>query len=195
MRPAFLTAQRRIDMYWEKDGFILRPATQEDAQAYYHTNFAPLDPEIARLTGSKSHFTREEVVNFFMQCREADDRMDFLLIAPDGKIIGESVLNEMDPKLKSANFRIAIFQPAYLQKGLGSWMIEKTLEYGFGVAKLHRISLSVFSFNPRAIHVYEKAGFHQEGILVDAAMDGNTYADEILMAMLGHDWRRQNAIL
>ena len=30
-------------MEWEKDGFVLRPAREEDAQRYYEENYCPLD--------------------------------------------------------------------------------------------------------------------------------------------------------
>ena len=53
---------------WEKDGYVLRLATLNDAEEYYKNNFNPLDPETARLTGCKPSFTRDEVVNFFKKC-------------------------------------------------------------------------------------------------------------------------------
>jgi len=37
--------------------------------------------------------------------------------------------------------------------------------YGFELLGLHRISLQVYAFNPRARHVYEKVGFIAEGVL------------------------------
>ena len=47
----------------------------------------------------------------------------------------------------------------------------------------------MYSFNPRAESVYRKAGFKREGVLRDAVMDGDTYADDILMAILEDEWR------
>lgn len=40
--------------------------------------------------------------------------------------------------------------------------------YGFERLALHRVSLQVYSFNPRARHVYDKVGFVPEGVLRDA---------------------------
>ena len=51
------------------------------------------------------------------------------------------------------------------------------------------MELDVFSFNPRARRVYEKAGFKVEGVLRDAMKDGDRYADDILMAILEDEWR------
>lgn len=181
-----MTDSERI---WEKDGYVLRLAKKEDAQEYYNNNFKPLSPEIVRLTGCKPVFTQDEVVGFLKQCVDAEDRYDFLIIAPNGRIIGESVINEIDAELKSANFRIAIFQAESCSRGIGSWAIEKALEFAFSDLGLHRVELDVFSFNHRAIRAYEKAGFKREGVLRDAIKDGDTYADDILMAILEEEWR------
>lgn len=175
---------------WEKDGYVLRPAVKEDAEEYYSGNFNPLDPQTAYLTGCKPHFTRNEVIDFFTQSIDADDRYDFLIIDPDGHIIGESVLNEIDSHIKCANFRIALFHSNQYGKGLGSWVIGKTLQFAFEEIGLHRVSLDVFSFNHRAIRAYEKAGFKHEGVLRDAGIYGGQYYDDVLMAILENEWRQ-----
>ncbi|MFR4350257.1 MAG: GNAT family N-acetyltransferase [Roseburia sp.] len=176
------------EIQFEKDGYVLRHARWEDAGYYYEQGFRELEPEIARLTGSRTDFTRDEVVGFFQKCVAADDRHDFLLINPDGRIIGESVVNEIDWEMRSANFRICIFRAADCGWGIGSWAVERTRDFAFGQLKLHRLELDVFSFNPRAKRVYEKAGFKQEGVLRDAIKDGDSYADDILMAILEEEW-------
>ncbi len=180
---------KHTDCRWEKDGFLLRPAQAGDAQAYFQQNYDPLDPELVRLTGCKAAFRREEVVDFFLRCVEDESRYDFLLLAPDGRIIGESVINEIDWALRCANFRIAIFHPDARGKGLGSWAVRMTRDFAFAELKLHRLSLDVYSCNPRAERVYLAAGFRREGVLRDAVRDGEGYADDILMALLEDEWR------
>ena len=176
-------------MQWEKDGYVLRLARSEDAEDYYRQNFCPLDPEAARLTGCKAEFTREEVVGFFLRCIDAEDRYDFLVVDPAGEIVGESVINEIDEETRSANFRVALFRSCARGRGLGGWVIAKTRDFAFGPLGLHRLSLDVFSFNPRAIRAYERAGFRREGVLRDAVRDGDGYGDDILMALLEDEWR------
>lgn len=175
---------------WEKDGFLLRPAKAEDAEAYFEQNYNPLEKEVARMTGCKEVFSREEVVSFFQKAVADDDYCFFLLIAPDGRIVGESVINEIDWEVRSANFRIAIFHQEERGRGIGRWMVEKTRDYAFEKLKLHRLDLDVYSFNERAARLYKSVGFHQEGILRDAVLDGDSYADDILLAMLEEEWRR-----
>ena len=179
----------RIHQCWTRDGFTLRPGRPEDAENYYAQNFCPLDREIARLTGSAEHFSREEVISFYLRCMDANDRYDFLLIAPDGRIIGESVINEIDPEARSANYRVCIFHAEECGRGVGSWMVQTTRDFAFGELGLHRLSLNVLSINPRAERVYRKAGFRREGVLRDAVRLDGAYVDDILMAMLEDEWR------
>lgn len=185
----------KLDCSWEKDGFRMRPARMEEAERYYEQNFNPLDPETARMTGCKAAFSREEVLSFFRSAVESPDCCLFLVFAPDGRMIGESVINEIDFALRCANFRIAIYRSAERGRGIGSWMVQTTRDFAFEVLKLHRLSLDVFSFNTRAEQVYRKAGFQREGVLRDAVLDGGQYADDILMSMLEEDWKRLKGLL
>lgn len=180
---------KKLDRTWEKDGYLLRLAQAEDAEQYYCQNYQPLDPEIARMTGSKIWFSREEVIPLFRRWAEEENRYFFLLMGPEGNIIGESVINEIDWKLRSANFRLGIYRANQRGKGLGTWMVETIRDFAFGQLGLHRLSLDVFSFNPQAERIYRKAGFRQEGVLRDAVLDSGVYADQILMAMLEEEWR------
>lgn len=180
----------KVSKTWEKDGFILKIANKDDAEDYYIQNYNPLDKEVARLTGCKEVFTKAEVLSFFNKSIEDDDRYLFLVIAPDGRIIGESVINEIDFDLRCANFRIGIFHSTERGKGIGTWVVETTRDFAFEELKLHRLELDVFSFNPRAEKVYLKAGFKREGVLRDAIYDGKNYADDILMAILEDEWKK-----
>ena len=173
----------------EKDGYLIRLAKAEDMENYYEQNYCPLDKEVARLTGCKEVFTKEEVTSFFLKSIEEDNRYFFLVISPDGRIIGESVINEIDWDLRCANFRVGLYRMDERGKGIGTWVTERTRDFAFEELKLHRLELDVYSFNPRAEKAYAKAGFKREGVLRYAVMDGYTYADDILMSILEDEWR------
>lgn len=173
----------------EKDGFVIRLAKAEDAADYYEQNYCPLDKEVARLTGCKEQFAKDEVTSFFLKSIKDDDRYFFLITAPDGKIIGESVINEIDWNLRRANFRVALYRSTERGKGIGTWATEVTRDFAFEELHLHRLELDVYSFNPRAEKAYLKAGFKREGVLRDAVKDGDKYADDILMAILEDEWK------
>ena len=179
-----------INIIGEKDGFLIRLARAEDAADYYEQNYCPLDREAARLTGCKEAFTKEEVTSFFLKSLEEDDRYFFLIMEPDGKILGESVINEIDRDMRCANFRICLYHMTERGKGIGTWAVKVTRDFAFEKLRLHRLALDVYSFNPRAEKVYLKAGFKREGVLRDAVMDGDRYGDDILMSILEDEWKR-----
>ena len=179
---------RQSELSWEKDGYTLRPIRESDAEAYCEA--FPLDPEVVRLTGGRADFTREEVLAYFRRCLEGEDRAAFLILGPDGRILGESVINEIDWAARCANFRIAMFRSDSCGRGIGSWAVGLTRDYAFEALGLHRLELDVFSFNPRAVRAYEKAGFRREGVRREAVLDGTAYGDDILMAILEDEWRK-----
>ena len=193
---------KRTTSTWEHNGYTLRPARKEDAENYYRAGFERLDPELARLTGSKEHYSRDEVISFFLACLDDPDRRDFLLVDPAGRIAGECVINEIDWDARCANFRIGIFRPEDRGQGLGTWAVRVTRDLAFEALGLHRLALNVFSFNPRARRAYlaahSAASASGEGAALDAmteelardaVRDGDGYGDDILMAILEAEWR------
>jgi RimJ/RimL family protein N-acetyltransferase len=108
------------------------------------------------------------------------------------ELIGEVVLNNIDTTNRSASVRIGI-RAAYTNRGYGSAALGLMLAYAFEDLQLHRVELEVFAFNSRAIHVYEKLGFHREGVLRDVLYADNTYHDAIVMSMLDHEYRARVA--
>lgn len=176
--------------YWQKDGFVLRSFAAGEGEKYYLDCFSRPDLEGARLTGSPARFPRADVIAHYERAVENPDRFDFILVAPDGEFVGETVLNEIDWPARCANFRIALFSPRWRDRGLGSWAAACTRDFAFGVLGLHRLELDVFSFNPRARRVYEKLGFRVEGVRRQAIPDGEGWGDDILMAMLEEEWQQ-----
>ncbi len=100
--------------------------------------------------------------------RTRNDQAGRLDLAVAGKAgggcAGEAVLNQWDPGNDSRNFRILI-GPDGRDRGLGTEATRLIVGYGFERLGLHRVSLEVYAFNPRARRAYEKAGFRAEGIL------------------------------
>jgi RimJ/RimL family protein N-acetyltransferase len=78
--------------------------------------------------------------------------------------------------------------PAYRGHGLGSRLLETTLERA-GAAGFVRIELAVHTDNARAIALYQKLGFVEEGVARDAVFVDGEYRDAIMMALV----RRENA--
>ena len=124
---------------------LLRPG---QADKYYADCFQKEDPEVNRLTGASGVFGYDRVSAYYNRVAEDPDRFDFIIIAPDGRFIGESVINEIDWDTRSANYRIVLFHSENCSWGIGTWAVRKTRDFAFGVLGLHRLELDVFSFNP-----------------------------------------------
>ncbi|MHB1431760.1 MAG: GNAT family N-acetyltransferase, partial [Streptosporangiaceae bacterium] len=63
------------------------------------------------------------------------------------------------------------------------------LRYGFERLGLHRISLDVLDFNPRARRVYANLGFVTEGVLREEHRWGDEWIDVTIMSMLAREWQ------
>jgi RimJ/RimL family protein N-acetyltransferase len=142
---------------------------------------------------SQAHkrLTRDDVERYLQRQIAADDnsRASFMIDLPDdSRPIGEVVINQIDHDNNNANIRIAIFSPQDYGAGYGSEAMRLMVDYGFRVLKLHRIELDVFTFNPRAVHVYEKIGFKREGLLREVMLYDGTYHDAIIMSILDREW-------
>ncbi|MBT2642928.1 GNAT family N-acetyltransferase [Bacillus sp. ISL-41] len=168
------------------DRLYLRPLSLEDTETYFQQLF---DPEVRRLTGTTRAFTKEGIQRY-IEAKSQDISSVLLLIAlkDTDQVIGDIALQDIDPINRNCNIRIAI-ESEYQGKGYGSEVMPLMLDYGFGILNMHRIELEVFAYNPRAIHVYEKLGFKQEGIQRDYLYYNHKYHDCIKMSILEDEFR------
>lgn len=75
--------------------------------------------------------------------------------------------------------------PDFAGQGYGGKMLTEILAFG-KLKGFRRLELSTATINTKAIHLYKKAGFQQEGIMRRYAFleTENRYLDEVLMAYL-----------
>ncbi|MGW4120676.1 GNAT family N-acetyltransferase [Nocardia sp. NPDC004711] len=174
---------------------LLRPFIPEDLDAI---RAALRDPDVRRLTGSVHQETTEpapedpaehERLRDWYATRETQpDRLDLAIAdIATGRCVGEAVLNRRDPGNGSCNFRILI-GPDGQGRGLGTEATRLIVGYGFEKLGLHRISLEVYAFNPRARRAYEKAGFRPEGVLRESLRYGDEWIDATVMSILAREW-------
>jgi RimJ/RimL family protein N-acetyltransferase len=146
------------------------------------------DPEDRRLTGSHAVHDRAAIERWLASRHEHHDRADWsVLRATDGAFLGEVVLNDLDPDNGSCNFRILLSGP-HQGRGYGSEATRLAVGEAFARG-LHRVSLGVFDFNPRARRVYEKCGFVEEGRCREVLHWDGRWHDEIVMAVLAGELR------
>lgn len=107
----------------------------------------------------------------------------------DDKVIGFVELAGFDWSARNAWVAIGIGEREYRGKGYGTEAMQLMLRYAFEALNLHRINLTVFSYNQRAIRSYEKSGFHYEGTQREVIFKEDQRWDIIDMGILCSDWK------
>jgi RimJ/RimL family protein N-acetyltransferase len=165
---------------------VLRPVCVDDVPALVDL---VSDPVGQRLTGSRASFTEAALHAWYASRGAQPDRLDLAVVdLTTGEYAGEAVLNDLDADNRSCSFRIAL-RAGFRDRGLGSEATRLIVGYAFDTVGLHRVSLEVYAFNPRAQAVYERAGFVREGVLRDALRWDDEYVDAIVMSILAPEWR------
>ena len=122
------------------------------------------DPEVARLARSQDTPMREDEVNRFFQLRALGPESLTMAIheKAGGRLIGTCAFSQMDGDNGSAMYHITIGEKDAWGHGYGTEATRLMVDHAFGVLGLHRVALSVFEFNERAIRAYARVGFLTE---------------------------------
>jgi RimJ/RimL family protein N-acetyltransferase len=155
------------------------------------------DPDIARLTRyQEGPMHPAEIERFFAARVVGPDSMALAVhIRDSGRLIGSCAFSQLDGDSGSALFLITLGEKDTWGQGYGTEASELMLEHAFRVLALHRVALSVFEFNERAVKSYLKVGFVIEGRARDAIWRDGRYWDEISMSILESDWRHRERVL
>lgn len=108
------------------------------------------------------------------------------------KPIGIMSLISIDYKNRNAELIIDIGEPDYWGKGYGQEALQILLQYAFHELNLHRLSLRVFDFNERAIRLYPRMGFKQEGVMKETLFRNGAWHDIIYMGLLQSEYMKQS---
>ena len=84
---------------------------------------------------------------------------------------------------RNCNFGIIIDQN-FQGKGFGKETTKLILDYSFQKLNMRKVSLNVLSENTRAINLYKKLGFKEEGILKEHFYWDGKYHDVVVMGKI-----------
>jgi RimJ/RimL family protein N-acetyltransferase len=141
-------------------------------------------------------WTHEGVRKHIEKELEKDDLRNFYFIIrtlEDDHIIGEAGLDGISYARGESYVGIGIGEPEYQGKGYGTDAMNIILRYAFTELNLHRVSLTVFEYNPRAIRSYEKCGFRMEGRSREAFQREDRRWDVLHMGVLREEWQALHA--
>ncbi|HYK73033.1 MAG TPA: GNAT family N-acetyltransferase, partial [Pseudoneobacillus sp.] len=118
------------------------------------------DPTVRYFTGTTEIIVRKQIENFIEKSANINSRVDLIICDQENNLpIGDINLISIDRNNRSAEVGIKIGDNQYQGKGYGTEAMKLLLDYCFSALNLHRISLTVYEYNPRAIRSYEKVGF------------------------------------
>jgi RimJ/RimL family protein N-acetyltransferase len=160
----------------------LRPL--EEADAARSTDWLN-DPEVRRGLG-QSRLTpqTEEGIRDRARKRDFASHPAFAIVKrADGDHIGDCSLR-LDGVDRRASLGIMVGRKDLWSKGFGTEAAALLCRHGFENLNLHKICLTVYANNERAIRVYAKLGFKPEGRLREQAFIEGRYVDEIVMGLL-----------
>jgi len=160
----------------------LRKADLNDVDALYEIKN---DRKAASLLGGFSNgYSKIDIENWIISHNNNKNEVLYLIqTLGDSKVIGHVGLYNIDFRVRKAEFAILIAGEDNQGKGYGSLCTKFLIDYAFDELNIRKINLSLLSENKRAVSMYNKIGFLQEGILRNDQYKNGKYHDVILMAL------------
>jgi RimJ/RimL family protein N-acetyltransferase len=112
-------------------------------------------------------------------------------VAGSDRLIGSCAFSQVDGENGSAMYHITIGEKDAWGQGYGTEATQLMLDHAFGVLGLHRIALTVFEFNERAIRAYARCGFIVEGRARESIWRDGRWWDELAMSVLSSEWHER----
>ncbi|WP_139343085.1 GNAT family N-acetyltransferase [Fictibacillus arsenicus] len=164
----------------------IRPVRVEDAEAVLSIQ--------REVVGEKDYFiavseefnkTTEEYQEWIQKIIE-HERETMFVAEIEGKVVGWIVFKSQERKRMHHTGSFAIMlQKDCRNKGIGKLLIHELLRWAEEHPIIEKVSLGTFSTNTRAIELYKKLGFVEEGRKVNEfKFNENEYVDDVLMYKL-----------
>jgi RimJ/RimL family protein N-acetyltransferase len=146
----------------EGDRVVLRRHLRENLPAFQRWY---ADPEVARLTRYQDGPMRPDEIERFFHARALGPESLAMAIhvKATGRLVGSCAFSQLDADNGSVLYHITIGERDAWGRGYGTEATALMLRHAFETLGLHRVALSVFEFNERAIRAYRRVGFTTEG--------------------------------
>ena len=144
-------------------------------------------PEVKRWMYNNKSISKEEHFRFVENLKK-DTKNFYYLVSKDKMNIGVIDLLRLDPINKNAYFGIYT-NPEIKEKGLGSSLGKTILKLAFEILNLQTLKLEVFETNSRALQLYKKLSFKEEGRLREFVFRDGKWIDVIIMGMTQEEYK------
>jgi RimJ/RimL family protein N-acetyltransferase len=107
----------------------------------------------------------------------------YVVAEENGACVGHALLNPMELSAVAHVFRLTIVvHPGQSGRGIGTLLMQSLCDWAKNSPQLHKVELLVRATNERALSLYRKFGFIEEGRFRERVrMPDGTFVDEIAM--------------
>jgi RimJ/RimL family protein N-acetyltransferase len=145
------------------------------------------DSEAAQLLSVKK---AKEAIQRWMENEQPDQYVFMIRTLAEDLPIGTVGLDGIRWSNGDTFVGIAVGEREYWGKGYGTDAMRVILRFAFAELNLHRVSLNVFEYNPRAVRSYEKVGFVVEGRQRQVLNREGRRWDVLYMGILREEWEQ-----
>jgi RimJ/RimL family protein N-acetyltransferase len=170
-------------VYLRKDISIV-PLTIDHASNMYHWM---LDPSVSVNIGLRSSPSLEKTIDWLQQAIDSESINGFAIMR-EYQHIGNVIIDRIDSFLSTARLSIYIGDISTRGKNAGATAAYRALRYAFAEKMLHKIWLTVHTYNTSAINTYTRLGFSVEGILRDEFWLNDKRTNVIYMGLLRNEF-------
>ncbi|MFY8331552.1 GNAT family N-acetyltransferase [Vagococcus carniphilus] len=172
---------------FETNNIKLRKVTESDAEIY---NKWRNDTDVMYSTSPElDQYTLDDTIQFISFVTSSQNSKSYMIeTKDDNKTVGIVSLININNKDRSAECIIDIGEKDKWGQGIGKEAFNLIMEYSFKELNLHRLTLRVFSYNKRAIGLYEKLGFKPEGVMREAFYRSGEWHDIHVMGILKKEY-------
>jgi RimJ/RimL family protein N-acetyltransferase len=135
--------------------------------------------------GRNEEVSREQEIDWLsgLLSRLERGKTFFVVAEVKGKIIASSDINRQNGFQKHVGVVGIVIRKDFRELGIGTAMMRLLVEQAEKMG-LKVLTLTAFASNKRAIHVYEKVGFIQTGLIPKKHLKQGKYIDEVIMTKL-----------
>lgn len=148
------------------------------------------DPDTERMLGGSSFPISLSAQQNWIQRQSGSNEILRCIIAERTREevgLGTVILSDIDQKNGSAQVHIKLGIDNCRGKGYGTDALNTIVRYAFAEMRLHCIYADVLEYNIASQKLFEKCGFHKDGLLRGRIYKGGKYIDVIPYSYLKED--------